>query len=238
MVSFRADMAKKRTRLVIAIAIAIAALLTGINFQRASAAEPSALVRNWLFAQTNIHTWSADFLQTRMLKSLTQPLTATGRVWFAEPTRFRWELGNPPKTIALRATNDMLVIYPRLKRVERYQLNNAGEWRDALALLETGFLRTESEMRSRFNLLSEIIIGDSCELTLQPKAAGARRMMPQIKLAFSTNDFALRATELQFADGSTMRNDFTNSVVNPNLEPILFAPNLGSDYQIVDPLKK
>ena len=63
-------------------------------------------------------------------------------------------------------------------------------------------------------------------------------MMPQIKLEFSTNDFVLRATELQVADGSTMRNDFTNAVLNPKLDEKLFAPEIETDFKIVEPLKQ
>src|SRR6266571_3488609 len=150
----------------------------------APAAETNSPLAAWLAAQSNTHTWSADFIQTRTLKSLTQPLTATGRVWFAEPNRFRWELGRPPQTIAVRATNELLVIYPRLKRVERYPLSGAqtGEWRDALALLESGFPRSEAEIASRFKILSQTITNEVCELTLQPKSASARKMMPQIKI--------------------------------------------------------
>src|SRR5947209_14918733 len=102
------------------------------------------IVSSWLAAQSKVHSWSADFIQTRSLKSLTQPLTAKGHVWFAAPNRFRWELGNPPQTIAVRAVTEMLVIYPRLKRVERFPLSGdkAGPWKDALALLEAGFPRS------------------------------------------------------------------------------------------------
>jgi len=63
-------------------------------------------------------------------------------------------------------------------------------------------------------------------------------MMPQIKIAFATNDFSLRATELEFADGSRMRNDFTNAILNPSLDQQLFAPRIESDFKIVEPLKK
>jgi len=63
-------------------------------------------------------------------------------------------------------------------------------------------------------------------------------MMPQIKIAFATNDFSLRATELQFGDGSTMRNDFSNAVLNPQIDQQLFAPKIESDFKIVEPLKK
>src|SRR5689334_19884203 len=127
-----------------------------------SAADPPPAVASWLAAQTNIQTWSADFVQTRTLKSLTQPLTASGHVWFAAPNRFRWELGNPAQTIAVRAPTEMLVIYPRLKRVERFPLTGeqTGPWRDALELLETGFPRSEAEMTSRLKILSQTVTND------------------------------------------------------------------------------
>jgi outer membrane lipoprotein-sorting protein len=206
----------------------------------APAAETNSLVSSWLGAQTNIQTWSAEFIQTRTLKSLTQPLTKTGHVWFAAPNRFRWELGQPAETIAVRAPAEMLVIYPRLKRVERYPLTGqqTGPWRDALALLEAGFPRSPAEMESRLRILSQTITNDSCDLALEPRSAGARRMMPQIDIAFDTRDFSLRATELRFADGSTMRNDFMNPTLNPKLEDSLFAPQIPANYKTIEPLKK
>jgi outer membrane lipoprotein-sorting protein len=210
---------------------------------RVFGAEPENLspaISAWLSAQTNIQTWSAEFKQTRTLKALTQPLTATGRVWFAAPNRFRWELGDPPQTIAVRQPEEMLVIYPNLKRAERYPLtgSQSGPWRDALALLEAGFPRSKSELDARFRIMSHSTTNEIVHLTLQPRAAGARRMMPQIKIAFGRNDFSLRATELHFADGSTLRNDFASPRLNPKLDEILFAPKLDADYKIVEPLKK
>ena len=62
-------------------------------------------------------------------------------------------------------------------------------------------------------------------------------MMPEVRITFGTNDLTLRSTEMQFADGSRMRNDFTNQVLNPKLDPDLFTPKLGSEYKIVEPLK-
>ncbi len=203
-------------------------------------AESNSLAAAWLAAQPDTRTWSADFIQTRTFKALTQPLTATGHVWFAEPNRFRWELGRPPQTIAVRAPKEMLVIYPILKRVERYPLSGdqTGPWRDALALLEAGFPRSQAELESRFRLSPESVTNGICELTLEPRSAAARRMMPQIRIAFRTNTFALLATELQFADGSTLRNDFTNPVLNPKLDENLFAPQIESDFKVVAPLNR
>jgi outer membrane lipoprotein-sorting protein len=212
-------------------------LVLGVWSFGACAAETNGNLTAWLNAQTNIHTWSADFTQTRVLKSLAQPLTATGHVWFEAPNRFRWELGHPVQTIAVRGPEEMLVIYPRLKHAERYSLagEQSSQWRDVMKLLEAGFPRSQAEMEAQYNILAQRVTDDVCELTLQPKSATARKMMPQIKIGFSTKDSSLRSTELQFADGSIMRNDFKNPELNPKLDESLFTPKLESDYKVEEP---
>jgi outer membrane lipoprotein-sorting protein len=213
---------------------------TAFLSERSLASDANPALLAWLNSQTNIQTWSADVIQTRELKSLTQPLTATGHVWFAAPNRFRWELGDPPQTIAVRQTGQMLVIYPKLKRIEKYPLtgDRASQWRDTLALLEAGFPRSQSELESRFHIVAQTTTNGVHEVALQPRSASARRMMPQIRIAFATGDFSLHATELQFADGSTLRTDFTNAMLNPKLDDSIFAPKLESDFKVVEPLKK
>ncbi len=212
-------------------------LLTGFD---AAGAELSPEVANWLNAQTNIHSWSADVVQTRTLKTLTQPTTATGHVWFEAPNRFRWELGRPAKTIAVREPQELLVIYPRLKRVEKFPLTGqqTGPWRDALALLEAGFPRSQAEMQAQYNIVDQKLNGGDCELTLQPNSAAARRMMPQLKVEFDIKNSVLKATELEFADHSTMRNDFKDPALNPAIDPGMFNPEIPNDYKVVEPLKK
>ncbi|HOP96926.1 MAG TPA: outer membrane lipoprotein carrier protein LolA [Verrucomicrobiota bacterium] len=207
-------------------------------------ASPSAfgqtnIVSTWLAAQTNVQSWSADLVQTRRLKTLAQPLVAQGRVWFAAPNRFRWEIGSPPDTIAIRDRNQLYLVYPRFNRAERYPLdgNQTGPWRDALALLEAGFPRSEADLNARFHILRQSVTNSLCEIVLQPRSAAARRMMPGITIAFDTNDFSLRSTELQMADGSTMRNDFTNAVLNPPIPESVFSLPTTGELRIVEPVK-
>jgi outer membrane lipoprotein-sorting protein len=206
----------------------------------ARAATLSPLVSSWLSAQTNIHSWSADFVQTRTFKTLTQPLKESGHVWFEAPNRFRWELGHPPKTIAVRETQELFVIYPRLKRAEKYPLsgNETGPWREALGLLQAGFPRNQAELGSQYDILSQTANDQSCRVTLQPKSADARRMMPQIEIDLAPKGFLLLGTELRFADGSTLRNDFSNTVLNPDVDEKLFSPEIPRDYKVTEPLAK
>lgn len=224
-------MKRSFTCLLIALFSGIAGAVSGVELN------PQAVA--WLAAQTNVQSWSADVVQTRKLKSLTQPLTAKGHVWFEAPNKFRWELGHPPQTIAVRATDEMLILYPQLKRVEKYPLTQqqAGPWREALALLEAGFPRSREALEARYDILSQKVNGDVGQLVLQPKSAAARRMMPQIEIDFDTKDHSLRATELQFADGSTMRNDFEHAELNPKVDETMFAPPVPPDYKVVEPMK-
>lgn len=220
--------------------IVLAGLLGCALVVSADAAEITPAAAAWLAGQTNVQNWSADFVQTRTLKSLSQPLTASGHVWFAAPNRFRWELGSPAQTIAVRAPAELLIFYPRLKRVERFPLTGSqtGPWRDALALLEAGFPRSQTALEAQYNIASQTVTDHNGKFVLEPKAASARRMIPRLKIDFDTQDFSLRATELEFADGSTMRNDFKNPVLNPKIDEALFNPPIPADYKVVEPLKK
>jgi outer membrane lipoprotein-sorting protein len=204
-----------------------------------SADRSSPALSRFLSAQTNLQTWSADLTQIRRLKTLTQPLVSTGKVWFAAPNKFRWEIGSPPQTIAMRGGDEMLVLYPRLKRVEKYPLTGEqmGPWKDTLALLEAGFPRSEAEMTSRFKLLSVTSTNGVFNAIMEPRSSSARRMMPLIGIVFAGNDFQLLATELQFADGSTMRNEFRNTHLNRVLDPALFTPRIEPDWKVVNPIK-
>jgi hypothetical protein len=98
-------------------------------------------LRRWFDAQAEIRTWSADVVQTRSLISLARPLTSDGKVWFAGRDRFRWQLGDPPRTVAIRTADELLVVYPRLKQIERYPFTGDLDpaWRQILELLEVGF---------------------------------------------------------------------------------------------------
>ena len=204
------------------------------------AADTNAVLNGWLSAQTNLQTWTADFIQTRAFRTLAQPLVATGHIWFATPNRFRWELGSPAQTIALRQADQMFVIYPLLKRAERYPLDakSPGEWREALSLLEAGFPRNRADLDSRFRIMSLTETNGAWQLALQPASAAARRMMKEIRVGLATNDFSLTSTELVFADGARMRNDFRNAVLNSSFDKELFDWKPGPDFKIIEPLAK
>jgi outer membrane lipoprotein-sorting protein len=63
-------------------------------------------------------------------------------------------------------------------------------------------------------------------------------MMAGIAISVRTNDFLLTATEMKFADGSRMRNDFTETRTNAVLPDGCFDLKLEPDYKVVEPLRQ
>jgi outer membrane lipoprotein-sorting protein len=202
-------------------------------------AQPTTELDQWIAAQSQFRTWTADATQTRALKTLSQPLVSTGKVWVAMPDRFRWELGQPAQTIALRRPDYLYLIYPRLKRVEKYSLKDAqpGPLRDALALLEASFPRSRADLESRFRVLSVAQSNAIATVALQPKSPSARKFMTEIQVGFHTNDFSPASTELRFSDGSSMRNDFIHGVLNSPLPEDLFELKLEPGFTLVEPMR-
>ena len=139
-----------------------------------------------------------------------------------------------------KVLNEIFVIYPRLKRAEHYPLG-AGtpkEWRDSMSLLQAGFPRDRTEFEAQFQILSLTETNGAWKFSLQSKSAFARRMMPELIIVLATNDFSLVSTELVFVDGSRMRNDFTNGVINPVLDEQLFKWDPPADYKVTNPFAK
>jgi outer membrane lipoprotein-sorting protein len=216
------------------------ALFVLLPSNQAHAADLDRLLDRWCAAQTNVQTWSADVTQTRSLKVLSQPLVATGKLWLAMPDRFRLELGQPAQTIVLRQPDQLLIMYPPLKRVEKYPLRDAqaGTWKDALALLEASFPQSRAVLESCFRVVSAVQTNSIVRLSLQPKSASARKFMTEILVSFHTNDFLPTATELKFSDGSSIRIDFTNAVLNAPLAEGLFEAKPAPDFKVVEPLRQ
>jgi outer membrane lipoprotein-sorting protein len=132
------------------------------------------------------------------------------------------------------------VVYPDLKRAELYSLDSkdAAQWRDMLAMLDAGFPRDRTEMEAHFRMLSQGAANGVQEIALEPKSPAARQMMPKIILGFDAKDFTLRSTEMVLGDGSSMKNVFSKSVLNPKIEPDVFKPPLQSDFKVVEPRMK
>lgn len=188
-----------------------------------AATEAEQALNDWLSHQTTQPVWSARVVQTRHLPALVQPLSSTGRVWFDHSDRFRWELGDPPRTIAIRNGDHLRVAYPQLDRVEHYFDNGPDEQtlRMALELLEVGAPSSSENFFSRYRLVNAAQDTNSWIFELGPRDATIGRMIASVQVQVARSDFLLLSTEIEFRDGARLRNDF-----DQHQFPEQFAPDL------------
>ena len=216
------------------LVIAAAVLLSLAPFS-SKAADTNSVLDSWFAAQQKVQTWSADFIQVRQFRALARPLTNSGRIYFSAPNDFRWELGYPVQTIALRHGDELFLVYPGLKRAERYSVGADAprQFRDTMSLLQAGMPRSRKEFEAQFQLLSLAETNGLWQMRLQPRSPGARQMLPGLGIGIRTNDFSLANTTLMTADGSTIESDYSNGVANPSLDKALFEWEPPADFNVI-----
>ncbi len=225
-----------------AATLAVAALGAVATPARAAATQDdpgAAALDAWLHSQAKVQSWSADVTQVRRLEGLVRPLEATGKVWFEQPNRFRWQLGDPPRTIAVRSGDELDVAYPRLHQLEKYTFSEkiSASWRQVLALLDVGFPSDPEAFHAQYQLQSAQETDGVWSFHLAPRAQTALQLIKAVDIDVDASSNRLLATALEFPDGSTMRNRFSHIVVNPTIDPSLFHIQVGPDWQVVKPLE-
>lgn len=183
------------------------------------------VLQSWLSASAHLTSFQAEFRQTRHLKALTQPLTSTGRVWFSAPDRFRWELGDPPQSVAVRSGDRLLILSPPLRRAESYALggDKSGPAKDLMGLLDAAFPRSLEVWKGRFELSGVSTNEGELRLDLRPKSPSARKLMPILIVGLDPRSLELRLTEMVMADGSRIRSEFQSIRTNLPVAPELFS---------------
>lgn len=212
------------------------ALVSAVALAASAVAAPDlAPVKKWIEQQQRIRTISADFVQTRALRTLRSPVSATGRFWFRAPASFRWQLGDPPKTIALSTGESLYFIQPLKKSAEKSPPAGIGEKArsQGFGLMNFPMAATFEEFQRQFEILSVDVEGSQCRLAGLPRDAQARRYLGKIVLRFDTGTGQLLSFEAVTREGSSLRNEFRNVVVNGKLPPDVFDYDLGG-YKVTN----
>ena len=113
------------------------------------------LVVEWLNAQKEVRAVEASFSQERKLRTLRRVLKSEGKLWFIAPDRFRWEVGDPAKMVALQSGDGKVtVIEPRKKRAKVYDPANPehAEMVQRLGLMKPGFGGGAEKFKEQFEV--------------------------------------------------------------------------------------
>ena len=197
-----------------------------------------APVRKWLAAQASVRTVQADFAQTRSFHALRDPITSPGHLWFSAPHSFRWELGDPPKTVVLRRGDLYLVIQPTKRHAERLSAaDTSGQaGGPGMPMMDFPFAKDFDDFNRRFEVLSVILQDTRCHVEMLPRDPQMRKMLEAARIDFDTATGFLVSFEFVTRDGSSLRNEFTNVRLNAKIDPARYEYDLtGYDVAAAKP---
>lgn len=200
-----------------------------------AAAPDLSPLKQWIAGQKEIRSVSADFTQIRALRTLRSPLTSSGRLWFMAPNWFRWELGDPPKTIIIGTPSGVTVIQPGKKQATRKPPPAPGAFPDSGAF---GMMRIPGggsfkEFQRQVRVLALESSASKCHLEMLPRDAASAGALSAIKLDFDPATGHWISLEIVTREGSSIRNEFSSVRVNPTLEKGLFEYDL-TGFKVTD----
>ncbi len=194
-----------------------------------------APLKRWLARQEEVRTVQADFVQTRTFHALRDPLASPGHLWFSAPNRFRWELGDPPKTVVLRKGEGGFLIQPNKRRAERLDSATSGQpgGSNAMPMLNFPLAKDYEDFNRQFEVLALAATGTRCRAELLPRDPQARKFLETLRLDFDTDTGNLLSFEAVTKDGSSLRNEFSNVRLNQKIDPRVFDFDL-TGYEVAD----
>ena len=183
-----------------------------------------AIVKRWLATNEGVETLRIEFTQTRKLTSLKSAMRQTGVLWVDRrgDGRFRWQTGEPPRTIVTRRGGQLLIVRPRSKE---YEACLSKDSRSSMSVLAEGFPRSWEEFVRKYRLLGVKSQRQTCRIDVQPLGPAGQGIRV---LTFVTgiDDGRLQGIDAMFRDGSSQQLAFDKVELRVPLAPELFDPDL------------
>lgn len=190
----------------------------------------TAPLEAWLKRQSGIRTLEADFVQQRTLPALKKPVETPGKLWMGEGGKLRWELGTPPKTIAVSNGSEVTFVDIAKQRAKVMD-SNSSEARsftmlsgDSMKGGLDGFLEIFQPVESR-------VVNGIYQLTTRPKPRKMRSKVGWVYFDIDPKKNELRAMEIRLDDKSRIKTIFSNTRFNRGVPAERFTLDL-SNYKV------
>lgn len=183
-----------------------------------------AVLDAWLKRQSTIQSLEVSFTQERKLPSLKQPVTTPGKLCFAKPGMVRWELGDPPATVAISDGSQFTLIDTAAKSARRISVDSPQAARFSM-LTGKGF-QTAEDFYQMFEVIETRVDSGIHQFTLKPKDRRTRGQVPWVFLNIDPANNELRAMEMELQDKSRIRTLFTKPKFNGKLPLSTFQADL------------
>ena len=184
----------------------------------------NAVLDAWLKRQPTIKSLDTSFTQERKLPALKNPTSANGRLSFAKPGKFRWQLGEPVETLAVSDGQTLTLIESAQKTARQISADSPQAAR--FSLLSGKAFESPEAFQSAFEIIESRVTSGISQYTLKAKDRRMRSQVPWIFLDIDPVKNELTALELELQDKSRVKTIFRNARINTPLPDSLFKPDL------------
>jgi outer membrane lipoprotein carrier protein len=202
---------------------------------RAESPDEKKLIQTWLQRQHEIKSLSADFTQTRSLRSLQSPIRNKGHLWLVKPDLFRWQLGDPPKTVVVRKGGSVDLISPFKHQMRPLDPQEAQRQlgMQGAAMMDRPVAKDYADFISHFDILNVQSSNGRCEISILPKQDEARKFLERISLTFKVADGHLLAFGMRMRSGAAIENEFSEVEINQPIPRSVFEFPV-SGYEVLN----
>ncbi|MBK1791871.1 LolA family protein [Persicirhabdus sediminis] len=180
-------------------------LLVSLVPARASDLAP---LESWLAAQANYRSVQAEFIQTRQLASVRDPLTAKGEMWAKHPGYFLWDIGRPSKVRVVR--NPAGYTYFNLAEMKAVVMAPDSRYAKQFAFLNAEMPASLAELQKRFKIEKTSMDAQKIfSVTMSPVARRMRSELPWVMFQIDSQKNQLVAFEIHLKDKTKIRTVFT-----------------------------
>ena len=183
----------------------------------------------WLKRQVSITTLDAGFTQERKLPALKNPTTTPGHLSFSKPDKVRWQLGEPPESLAVSDGTTLTLIETATKTARQTGVNSPQAAR--FSLLSGRVFQSPESFYQAFEIIGSRVEAGIYQYTIKSKDRRVRAQIPWIFLDIDPEKSELRAMEMELSDKSRLRTVFSNPRFNLKLDDALFKPDL-TGYEV------
>ncbi len=195
--------------------------------------EAKRVVQRWIDGQKDLNSLTIEFRQERLLKGLKKTVASKGTIWLDKRGLMRWQVGDPPKTIAIYRDKEVMILQPGKKLVERRNLGKEGGNQGEMekAFLESGIPRSLADFEKFFRILGVEKDGQMDRLQLEVKDSRAQSALVSMSFLIDPASNLLAGYDVAFRDGSSIRTRFEQVKKNAVMEDSLFNPDT-SGYRV------
>ena len=193
-------------RVVLALPIALYWWMpTAVNAAAAPCSDTKTCLRLIESRQRETRSLSAQFVQTKSLSLMNEPLVTHGSFAFKQPDQVMWKIDDPPLTIRINRQGLRIDERPEVEN----EVRAMASFSQLMRKLSGMFVGSLQEIEGSFDVVAG---SDASEIRLQltPKEAQLKDLFRTITVSFTTADVVMHSLRVEEALGDRLEIVFSD----------------------------